>query len=193
MLFLFPPFSALYQLNLVKAEIARAFIPKEFRLVEAFGYILNCFPTKDVLCQSLTLLIQIALSGICRYTLGGFFLANYGDSPAGTFDEVFCLLLNCFPKLTLFHASLDNGYWYFYACFKRGSKYIVRAYFFFHNRMKKMLLYLLYFLLCNIGTSLLFSWWWLVELFGIPPHLARKFRVPPTSLLKFWLFCSTSW
>ncbi|KAK1365584.1 protein NEOXANTHIN-DEFICIENT 1 [Heracleum sosnowskyi] len=51
--------SALYQLNLVKAEIARAFIPKEFRLVEAFGY-----------------------------TLGGFFLANYSDSPAGTFDEL---------------------------------------------------------------------------------------------------------
>lgn len=51
--------SALYQLNLVKAEIARTFIPKEFRLVEAFGY-----------------------------TLGGFFLANYSDSPAGTFDEL---------------------------------------------------------------------------------------------------------
>lgn len=30
-------FSALYQLHLVKAETARAFIPKEFRLVEAFG------------------------------------------------------------------------------------------------------------------------------------------------------------
>ncbi|XP_074321926.1 protein NEOXANTHIN-DEFICIENT 1 isoform X3 [Apium graveolens] len=51
--------SALYQLNLVKAEVARAFIPKEFRLVEAFGY-----------------------------TLGGFFLANYSDSPAGSFDEL---------------------------------------------------------------------------------------------------------
>ena len=24
----------------------------------------------------------------CRYTLGGFFLANYDDSPAGKFDEV---------------------------------------------------------------------------------------------------------
>ena len=24
----------------------------------------------------------------CRYTLGGFFLANYDDSPAGVFDEV---------------------------------------------------------------------------------------------------------
>lgn len=31
-------FSALYQLHLVKAEIARSYIPKEFRLVEAFGY-----------------------------------------------------------------------------------------------------------------------------------------------------------
>ncbi|XVF66715.1 hypothetical protein PTKIN_Ptkin10aG0060000 [Pterospermum kingtungense] len=51
--------SALYQLHLVKAETARAFIPKEFRLVEAFGY-----------------------------TLGGFFLANYNDSPAGVFDEL---------------------------------------------------------------------------------------------------------
>ncbi|XP_052204891.1 protein NEOXANTHIN-DEFICIENT 1 isoform X2 [Diospyros lotus] len=51
--------SALYQLHLVKAETARAFIPKEFKLVEAFGY-----------------------------TLGGFFLANYDDSPAGMFDEL---------------------------------------------------------------------------------------------------------
>ncbi|XP_021277679.1 protein NEOXANTHIN-DEFICIENT 1 [Herrania umbratica] len=51
--------SALYQLHLVKAETARTFIPKEFRLVEAFGY-----------------------------TLGGFFLANYDDSPAGVFDEL---------------------------------------------------------------------------------------------------------
>ncbi|KAF3327936.1 hypothetical protein FCM35_KLT06542 [Carex littledalei] len=46
-------------LHLVKAEKARAFIPKEFRLVEAFGY-----------------------------TLGGFFLAHYEDSPAGKFDEL---------------------------------------------------------------------------------------------------------
>ncbi|CAA2991102.1 Hypothetical predicted protein [Olea europaea subsp. europaea] len=52
-------FSALYQLHLVKSETARAFIPKDFRLVEAFGY-----------------------------TLGGFFLANYEDSPAGIFDEL---------------------------------------------------------------------------------------------------------
>ncbi|XVE50034.1 hypothetical protein DITRI_Ditri01bG0129700 [Diplodiscus trichospermus] len=50
---------ALYQLHLVKAETARAFIPKELRLVEAFGY-----------------------------TVGGFFLANYDDSPAGVFDEL---------------------------------------------------------------------------------------------------------
>ncbi|CAK9144397.1 unnamed protein product [Ilex paraguariensis] len=50
---------ALYQLHLVKAKTARAFIPKEFRLVEAFGY-----------------------------TLGGFFLASYDDSPAGIFDEL---------------------------------------------------------------------------------------------------------
>ncbi|XP_047340910.1 protein NEOXANTHIN-DEFICIENT 1 [Impatiens glandulifera] len=51
--------SALYQLHLVKAEVARAFIPKELRLVEAFGY-----------------------------TLGGFFLASYDDSPVGRFDEL---------------------------------------------------------------------------------------------------------
>ncbi|XP_010549308.1 PREDICTED: protein NEOXANTHIN-DEFICIENT 1 isoform X2 [Tarenaya hassleriana] len=51
--------SALYQIHLVKAETARAFIPKDFRLVEAFGY-----------------------------TLGGFFLASYEDSPAGVFDEL---------------------------------------------------------------------------------------------------------
>ncbi|XP_026665961.1 protein NEOXANTHIN-DEFICIENT 1 isoform X2 [Phoenix dactylifera] len=51
--------SALYQLHLVKAETARAFIPKELRLVEAFGY-----------------------------TLGGLFLAHYDDSPAGRFDEL---------------------------------------------------------------------------------------------------------
>ncbi|XP_019189345.1 PREDICTED: protein NEOXANTHIN-DEFICIENT 1-like [Ipomoea nil] len=54
--------SALYQLHLVKSKTARAFIPKEFRLVEAFGY-----------------------------TLGGFFLASYDDSPAGTFDELVVL------------------------------------------------------------------------------------------------------
>lgn len=51
--------SALYQFHLVKSEIARALVPKEFRLVEAFGY-----------------------------TLGGFFLASYEDSPAGVFDEL---------------------------------------------------------------------------------------------------------
>ncbi|XP_050375320.1 protein NEOXANTHIN-DEFICIENT 1 isoform X2 [Argentina anserina] len=50
---------ALYQLHLVKAATVRACIPKELRLVEAFGY-----------------------------TLGGFFLANYDDSPAGVFDEL---------------------------------------------------------------------------------------------------------
>ncbi|KAH6771124.1 hypothetical protein C2S52_015927 [Perilla frutescens var. hirtella] len=50
---------ALYQLHLVKAKTARAFIPKDFKLVEAFGY-----------------------------TLGGFFLANYEDSPVGKFDEL---------------------------------------------------------------------------------------------------------
>ncbi|GAB2248120.1 hypothetical protein Droror1_Dr00008002 [Drosera rotundifolia] len=51
--------SAVYQFHLVKAEIARALTPKEFTLVEAFGY-----------------------------TLGGFFLAKYNDSPVGAFDEL---------------------------------------------------------------------------------------------------------
>ncbi|CAM0956604.1 unnamed protein product [Alopecurus aequalis] len=51
--------SALYQLHLVKAATARAFVPKDLRLVEAFGY-----------------------------TLGGMFLARYHDSPAGQFDEL---------------------------------------------------------------------------------------------------------
>ncbi|XP_057453420.1 protein NEOXANTHIN-DEFICIENT 1 isoform X2 [Lotus japonicus] len=51
--------SAWYQLHLVKAEKARAYIPKEFKLVQAFGY-----------------------------TLGGFFLASYEDSPVGVFDEL---------------------------------------------------------------------------------------------------------
>uniref|UniRef100_A0A0E0M9B7 Protein NEOXANTHIN-DEFICIENT 1 n=1 Tax=Oryza punctata TaxID=4537 RepID=A0A0E0M9B7_ORYPU len=54
-----PPWVALYQLHLVKAATARAFVPKELRLVEAFGY-----------------------------TLGGMFLARYDDSPAGKFDEL---------------------------------------------------------------------------------------------------------
>lgn len=43
----------------MKAATARAFVPKELRLVEAFGY-----------------------------TLGGMFLARYDDSPAGKFDEL---------------------------------------------------------------------------------------------------------
>ncbi|XP_049933985.1 protein NEOXANTHIN-DEFICIENT 1 isoform X2 [Nymphaea colorata] len=50
---------ALYQLHLVKADTVRALVPKDLRLVEAFGY-----------------------------TLGGMFLAHYEDSPAGAFDEL---------------------------------------------------------------------------------------------------------
>ena len=44
---------ALYQLQLVKSEVARPLIPKGLKLVEAFGY-----------------------------TLGGFFLARYDESPS---------------------------------------------------------------------------------------------------------------
>ncbi|CAH2034126.1 unnamed protein product [Thlaspi arvense] len=65
-------FSALYQIHLVKAATARAFIPKEFRLVEAFGY-----------------------------TLGGFFLASYDDSPA----DVVLLL---FPQLVVIAGIVWN-------------------------------------------------------------------------------------
>ncbi|KAF3787281.1 hypothetical protein EJ110_NYTH23520 [Nymphaea thermarum] len=50
---------ARYQLHLVKADMVRALVPKDLRLVEAFGY-----------------------------TLGGMFLAHYEDSPAGAFDEL---------------------------------------------------------------------------------------------------------
>ncbi|GER35528.1 pentatricopeptide repeat-containing protein [Striga asiatica] len=74
---------ALYQLHLVKAETARALIPKEFKLVEAFGY-----------------------------TLGGFFLANYADSPAGNFDEYSILgrnkyyfVLTCGPSRNCLESS----------------------------------------------------------------------------------------
>ncbi|PNW85602.1 hypothetical protein CHLRE_03g194450v5 [Chlamydomonas reinhardtii] len=50
---------ALYQLQLVKSDEARKYVPDKFKLVELFGY-----------------------------TLGGFYLARYEDSPAGTFDEM---------------------------------------------------------------------------------------------------------
>ncbi|CAI5473485.1 unnamed protein product [Closterium sp. Yama58-4] len=50
---------ALYQLNLVKADVARQVVPPELKLVEAFGY-----------------------------TLGGVYYAQYDSSPAGKFDEL---------------------------------------------------------------------------------------------------------
>ncbi|GFR40693.1 hypothetical protein Agub_g1284, partial [Astrephomene gubernaculifera] len=50
---------ALYQLQLVKSEEARKYIPEDFKLVELGGY-----------------------------TLGGFYLARYEDSPVGAFDEL---------------------------------------------------------------------------------------------------------
>ncbi|RLN17450.1 uncharacterized protein C2845_PM02G10370 [Panicum miliaceum] len=67
---------ALYQLHLVKASTARAFVPRDLRLVEAFGY-----------------------------TLGGMFLARYHDSPAGAFDEVRTIPLNL-RRLPSGHAAL---------------------------------------------------------------------------------------
>lgn len=50
---------AFYQLHLVKADVAKRFIPSDLKIVQAFGY-----------------------------TLGGLYLAQYDSSPAGTFDEL---------------------------------------------------------------------------------------------------------
>mmetsp|Transcript_34780 Transcript_34780/g.98608 ORF Transcript_34780/g.98608 Transcript_34780/m.98608 type:complete len:321 (-) Transcript_34780:371-1333(-) len=50
---------ALYQLQLVKVEEAQKYVPEGLKLVQAFGY-----------------------------TLGGFYLARYEDSPVGKFDEL---------------------------------------------------------------------------------------------------------
>lgn len=53
---------AVYQLHLVKTEVARHFIPPELAIVEAFGY-----------------------------TLGGLYFAEYESSPAGRFSELVAL------------------------------------------------------------------------------------------------------
>ncbi|KAK9909374.1 hypothetical protein WJX75_001229 [Coccomyxa subellipsoidea] len=53
---------ALYQLHLVEVEEAKKYIPSNFNLVSLFGY-----------------------------TLGGFYLARYTDSPVGKFDELVAL------------------------------------------------------------------------------------------------------
>ncbi|KAK9803448.1 hypothetical protein WJX73_002248 [Symbiochloris irregularis] len=53
---------AFYQLNLVKVDQAKQFVPDHLKLVSLFGY-----------------------------TLGGLYLARYTDSPAGAFDEVVVL------------------------------------------------------------------------------------------------------
>ncbi|CAL5219720.1 g1613 [Coccomyxa viridis] len=53
---------ALYQLHLVKAEEAKKYIPDSFKIVSLFGY-----------------------------TIGGFYLARYSDSPVGSFDELVAL------------------------------------------------------------------------------------------------------
>eukprot|EP01023_Acetabularia_acetabulum_P019151 TRINITY_DN19708_c2_g1_i1.p1 TRINITY_DN19708_c2_g1~~TRINITY_DN19708_c2_g1_i1.p1 ORF type:complete len:271 (+),score=44.66 TRINITY_DN19708_c2_g1_i1:83-895(+) len=53
---------AIYQLQLVKSEEAKKYIPDKFKIVELFGY-----------------------------TLGGFYLARYSDSPVGAFDELVVL------------------------------------------------------------------------------------------------------
>ncbi|EYU28455.1 hypothetical protein ABFS82_11G078600 [Erythranthe guttata] len=51
--------SAVYQIHSVRVDSVRPFIPKEFKVVQNFGY-----------------------------TMGGFFLANYEESPFGAFDEL---------------------------------------------------------------------------------------------------------
>lgn len=51
-----------YQLHLVESSVARQFVPPDMPLVEAFGH-----------------------------TLGGFYLAQYDESPAGAFDELVVL------------------------------------------------------------------------------------------------------
>ncbi|GMH37856.1 hypothetical protein BSKO_05740 [Bryopsis sp. KO-2023] len=53
---------AIYQLQLVKSKEARKYIPDDLKLVEMFGY-----------------------------TLGGFYLARYTNSPVGVFDELVVL------------------------------------------------------------------------------------------------------
>ncbi|BDA42510.1 Protein NEOXANTHIN-DEFICIENT 1 [Coccomyxa sp. Obi] len=53
---------ALYQLHLVKVADAKKYIPENFHIVSLFGY-----------------------------TLGGFYLARYSDSPVGKFDELVAL------------------------------------------------------------------------------------------------------
>ncbi|WPT11353.1 Protein NEOXANTHIN-DEFICIENT 1 [Picochlorum sp. SENEW3] len=53
---------ALYQLSLVRVEEARKYVPPNIPLVNFLGY-----------------------------TLGGFYLARYSDSPTGTFDELVAL------------------------------------------------------------------------------------------------------
>jgi hypothetical protein len=71
---------------LVKSSTARAFVPPELRLVEAFGY-----------------------------TLGGMFLARYHDSPAGEFDELVVIAgivwdppTSCASVLALLHSTTTS-------------------------------------------------------------------------------------
>ena len=54
--------SAHYQFHLVRSSVARQFVPPDLPLVELAGY-----------------------------TLGGFYYANYADSPAGRMDELVVL------------------------------------------------------------------------------------------------------
>ncbi|KAK9816601.1 hypothetical protein WJX72_002599 [[Myrmecia] bisecta] len=75
---------ALYQLQLVKAEEAKKYVPEGFQLVSLFGY-----------------------------TLGGFYLARYSDSPVGAFDELVALggLVWNFPTSCAWAARVYVNSW----------------------------------------------------------------------------------
>lgn len=71
------------------------FHPQRVQISWSFRvYIYNTFPKKLQLNEmnvDILFLINQHEPALYRYTLGGFFLASYDDSPAGIFDEVLCI------------------------------------------------------------------------------------------------------
>ncbi len=84
---------------------ARKYIPDSFSLVELFGCVVEAGAATCTghCCLRQTGTERHALQRVCvpkvdspvpadcrahRYTLGGFYLARYDDSPAGVFDEL---------------------------------------------------------------------------------------------------------
>jgi hypothetical protein len=70
---------------------ARKYIPDSLKIVNFLGCaILLLYQVVDVFMGGCMLLLTVftRLSLSCRYTLGGFYLARYTDSPVGAFDEV---------------------------------------------------------------------------------------------------------